>query len=202
MIAAHCITHRNLARAKAEIVAMRDLARGNVGTLFAAMQLAQRMGHDAFVDETLAQAMALAPAGQHGPRGWLILIAAKSRRTDILAALMADTDFSALDTVAQVVAVLQAIEGRGFIMQERALVARGLALDPGHAALAAAARRLDTPLAGQLMGLQQKPAGGKAGPGQTQPARAGSDAKVLAGAVAAARRFAPSLFCYYEKLNG
>ena len=122
------------------------------------------MGHDAFVDETLAQAMTLTPAGQHGPRGWLILIAAKSRRTDILGALMADTDLSALDTVAQVVAVLQAIEGRGFIMQERTLAARGLALDPAHAALAVAARRLDTPLAGQLIGLQTNQAAARLEP--------------------------------------
>ncbi len=147
MIAAHCITRKNLVRARTEIATIRSLANGDIGVLFIAMQFAQGLGDHSFVSETLEMAIGMTTPGHDVTRGWLICIAANMPRQDFLARLMRDTDLGRLDNVTQIVRVLKAVEGRGYLGQERVLVARGLALDPDNAVLTDAFRRLHSSLA-------------------------------------------------------
>jgi hypothetical protein len=161
MIAAHCMTRKNLTRARAEIATIRGLAKGDVGVLFIAMQLAQGLGDHSFVNETLEMALAMAPAGHDSTRGWLICIAANLPRQDVLARLMQETDLGRLDHVTQIVRVLKAVEGRGYIEQERALVARGLALEPENAVLQDASRRLHSSLADRFARGTSAPTAGR-----------------------------------------
>ncbi len=134
--------------AKAEILEIRARAGTSVHVISTAMLLAIRLGDQAFVLENLDAALRSVPRDDDVTNGWLITVAARSKRPDHIAHLMQTINFQAIKNISELENIYRAIEGLGYLDHERILIDHALSLDRDNKLFLSASRQLDRAMTG------------------------------------------------------
>ncbi len=135
------INVRELRHAKTAIRQLRERAGSDAMLLTSVIALSLRAGEQAYAAKLLHTAIGLADPQNQMTKIALIHFASQLQQFKLLPSLLASLDCRSITAIKQLELLLDAIEGRGYQRQEKAILERALELDPSDPRMAEARQR-------------------------------------------------------------